>query len=59
MTLFERVMRLMKWDEAKTLSWFSTMNPMLGATPHMMLLLGRGERLEKFIAEAEAESSGD
>ena len=52
--LFDRVMKLMSWNEEKTSHWFATRNPLLGGvSPNEMLNAGRYGRLLRFIDDAE------
>jgi predicted ATP-dependent serine protease len=52
--LFTRIQRLTGWREAKVRLWFQLQNPLLGnVSPEWMLMNGRGDRLEKFVREAE------
>ena len=52
--LFNRVSDLTGWREAKVRLWFQLQNPLLGmVSPEFMLMNDRGDRLEKFIEEAE------
>ncbi len=58
MTLYDRVMTLMGWDEPTTTLWFVTKNPLLGdVSPEEMILGGRIDRLKKFVSEAETASA--
>lgn len=52
--LFNRVTDLTGWREGKVRFWFQQQNPLLGmVSPEWMLMNDKGDRLEKFIAEAE------
>ena len=52
--LFYRVKKMMGWDDHKVVLWFNTENPSLGGVrPVHMVDVGKADRLEKFIAEAE------
>ena len=54
LALMERVRVLMNWDHAKAMLWMSTENPLLGGIePAMMIIQGNGDRLARFIKEAE------
>lgn len=48
--LFEAVLGFFEGDADKAFLWFTLPNPMLGSVrPLDMLLLGRGEKLERFV----------
>lgn len=48
--LFERVSKVMNWDEKKTDTWFWTENPHLGnVTPMYLMNNGRSWKLKKFV----------
>lgn len=54
--LYDRVKRLMNWDDEKTNFWFTTKNPAFGfITPDHLLVSGKGAAVESFIKEAEAD----
>jgi len=51
--IFNNVSDLTGWRESKVRLWFQLANPLLGeVSPEWMIMNGRSERLEKFIAEA-------
>jgi hypothetical protein len=59
--LYSKLKRLImeerKWSEEKASLWFNSENPHLGGTTPMgMILVGRGDRLEKWIRSALDES---
>jgi hypothetical protein len=48
--LYRKVQEHMKWDEGKTVLWFTTENPNFGGiAPLEMIYKGRAEKLERFI----------
>ena len=52
--IYERLAALTGWRDAKIRLWFQLPNPLLGnVPPEWMIMNGRAERLEKFIADAE------
>ena len=49
-------MEMMDWDEAKAWDWIGAQNPILGyVAPAEMVLLGRRDKLQKFVDQAEQE----
>lgn len=56
--LYDRVKKLMDWDDEKTNMWFMSKNPEFGMiTPDHLLVSGRGVAVESFIKEAEADKA--
>lgn len=48
--LFNRISKVMNWDDKKTDSWFWTANPGLGnETPMSLMHNGRSWKLSKFV----------
>lgn len=53
--LFDRVKRLMEWDDSKVELWFTVKSHQFGGiSPDHLLVSGRGVAVESFIKEAEA-----
>lgn len=58
--LMAKVKALMDWDEEKAETWFSMTNLNFGGlSPDILILMGRGQFLERYIQEREAEKNGD
>lgn len=52
--VYDNVQRLTGWRDEKVRFWMEQANPLLGmVTPIWMIQHGKGDRLAKFIAEAE------
>lgn len=51
-TAMELVMAHMKWSRVNAVMWMEIVNPLLGgASPKDLILMGRGEKLIKFIKQ--------
>lgn len=54
--IIEHLAKLMGWDEKKALEWWFTPNPHFGnVSPRLMVEIGRGDKVLKFIDAAESE----
>ena len=55
----ERIRSITGWATMKCLLWINTKNPLLGmVSPAEMIVLGRTDRLDRFIDEAEKMNEG-
>lgn len=53
-SLYDRVKRLMDWEDEKVEAWFATTSHQFGGiSPDHLLVSGRGVAVEAFVKEAE------